>query len=62
MKKNVKVLGSIVIAAFMYCVPVIFTCSFAYNWNGFYKLILLICAAGQFVMLVDCVLRESDYD
>ena len=62
MKKIINVLGSIVVAAFMYCVPIIFTCSFAYNWDGFYKLVLLTCVGCQFALLVGFVLRASDYD
>lgn len=60
MRKIVRIVGSIVLAALMYCVPIVFTCAFCLGWDGFMKLILLICAVGQVAILAELVYFKCD--
>ena len=60
MSKLIRIIGSIVFSAFMYCVPIIFTCSFFLGWDSFIKWILCICTIGQFLMLCAFIYFKSD--
>lgn len=47
MKKVLLIIGSVVFTALMYCVPILLTCSFLLNFDGFIQLVLVLCAFGQ---------------
>ena len=60
MSKIVRVLGAIVASLLMYSVPIIFTLSVVYDWDGFYRWGCGVAAAGQFLILVAAVLDKAE--
>ena len=62
MTKIIKIIGSAVFTAVMYAVPVMIACAFCLNWDGFYKLCLLIMGAGQYIVLTSIVYEKADME
>lgn len=60
MKEIIRILGSIVFTAVMYCVPILLTCSFCFGWDSFVKLLLCFCACGQFAAIFVLVLTKAE--
>ena len=58
MRKIIIVIGTIIFAVLMYSVPILLTCSFVWQMNGFLKLIFVVCAGFQFLMLVESILSK----
>lgn len=60
MSKIVRVLGATVFSLLMYSVPIIFTLSFVYDWDAFYRWVCCVAAVGQFSILVAAVLYKAE--
>lgn len=60
MSKIVRVLGATVFSLLMYSVPIILTLSIVYDWDGFYRWVCCVAAAGQFLVLVAAVLYKAE--
>ncbi len=51
----IRTVGVIVIALFMFAIPVLCTLSFALAWDGFIKVILLCACMLELVCVASCV-------
>ena len=60
MSKIVRVLGAIVFSLLMYSVPIIFTLSLVYDWDGFFQWVCCIAAMGQFSVVIAAVLYKTE--
>lgn len=60
MRKIIQWIGSVVFAAFMYCVPVLVTLSFALNWQDHWKFLYFVIGVCQFILLVGLVLMRVE--
>lgn len=62
MSKTVRLLGSVVFAAFMYAVPVLLACAFCLDWDSFAAYLLTIVALAQFTSLIGIVYDRAEED
>ena len=60
MSKIVRVLGATAFSLLMYSVPIIFTLSFVYDWDVFYRWVCCVAAVVQFTVLVAAVLYKVE--
>ena len=60
MSKLTRGIGSFIIVLLMYSVPVALGYAFADGWNGFFKMLIVVCAIVQIVFLTDFIYREAD--
>ena len=60
MTKIIKIIGSIIFSCVMYSLPILTTCSFCFDWDGFSKMILLICSCGQLMALIVWVYYKAE--
>lgn len=60
--KIVRAVGSIVFALAMYCIPILFACSFAYKWDASIAFILCVASAGQLLWLILTVYYKTEED
>lgn len=60
MKKLTRIIGSTVIAALMYAVPILLTCAFCLEWSGVLKWLWLLCGVGQFIVFVYAVYENTE--
>ena len=61
MKIIVYGLGVFIVTTILYVIPILITCSFIYEWNGFIKLLLIMTSIIEFgglsVLIADKVSR-----
>lgn len=61
MKTIVYEIGVFVVAAILYAIPILTACSFIYEWDGFFQVVLFIASMIEFcglsVLIADKVSR-----
>ena len=62
MKQLIKIIGVIVFASAMYMIPILLTCSLAFEWDGFWQMILWIASGGQLLVLCCAIYERSEMD
>ena len=55
MKNWIRMVGVIVIALFVFAIPVLCTLSFVLAWNGLIKVFLVCACIVEFFGVADCV-------
>ena len=55
MHKAVKIVGSIVVALVLYCIPIITTIAAVRHWDDFVQWLLFIASSGELVTLISLV-------
>ena len=60
MNKLTRGIGSFIIALLMYSVPVALGYAFADGLNGFFKMLIVVCAIIQMVALTSFIYTEGD--
>ena len=51
MSELIRMIGAIVYSFAMYSIPILLTLSIVYNWDGFFKLVLVAAAFSQVTAL-----------
>jgi hypothetical protein len=63
MKNMVNIIGIFVTTAILYAIPILTTCSFIYEWDGFFQVVLIIASIIEFcglcTLITDNVTREE---
>ena len=62
MKKLTRIIGSAVLAALLYAVPIMMTCAFCLDWYGLYKLIWFICGMVMYIAFAVAVYENTEVD
>ena len=62
MKKLTRIIGSAVLAALLYAVPIMMTCAFCLGWYGFYKMIWFICGIALYITLAIAIYENTEVD
>lgn len=61
MKNIVNVIGTFVVTAILYAIPILTACSFIYEWDGFFQVMLIVASMIEFcglsVLIADKVSR-----
>lgn len=58
--KFIKIIGSVVFTVVLYALPILLTCSFAFSWIPFIKLVLLITNLLVFTVICAAVFDKVD--
>ena len=56
-------IGLFVVSAAVFAIPILTTCAFIYNWDGCFKLVLLVLSIIDFCIIilgVSAVAEEAD--
>lgn len=53
-------IGVFVITAILYAIPILTACSFIYEWNGFFQLVLIVASIIEFLGLGTLIVDKSD--
>lgn len=63
METIVYEIGVFVVTAILYAIPILTTCSFIYEWDGFFQVVLIIASMIEFcglsVLIADKVSRRE---
>lgn len=60
MKTAIEIIGVFVISLFFISIPILCTLSFVYNWEGFFKLILIVACLVEWVGLACLLIDVAD--
>ncbi len=60
MKAILEVIGAVVVTIAILGTPVLSFVSFAYDWNGFLELILIILSAVDFLFVLNELIGETE--
>ena len=53
-------IGVFVITAILYAIPILTACSFIYEWDGFFQLVLIVASMIEFCGLSTLIVDKSD--
>ena len=53
-------LGVFVLTAILYAIPILTACSFIYEWDGFFQLVLIVASIIEFLGLGTLIVDKSD--
>ena len=63
MKDIVYEIGVFVVTTILYAIPILTACSFIYEWDGFFQVMLIVASMIEFcglsVLIADKVSREE---
>lgn len=51
MKLIIKVIGCMVVSAFLYAIPMVLAASLCFNWDGFWKLLYSVFGVAEYIAL-----------
>lgn len=60
MKTIIYEIGVFVITAILYAIPILTACSFIYEWDGFFQLVLVVASMIEFCGLGSLIVDKSD--
>lgn len=60
MNAGVKIIGSIVLSFIIYSVPILTTCSFAYDWDGIIQFLLTFASFMEMLFLMAFIYDEAE--
>ena len=60
MNAGVKIIGSIVLSFIIYSVPILTTCSFAYEWDGTTQFLLTFASFIEMLNLVSFIYDKAE--
>ena len=55
MKLIIKIIGCMVVSAFLYAIPMVLAASLCFNWDGFWKLLYLTIGFAEYIALAALV-------
>lgn len=53
-------LGVFVLTSILYAIPILTACSFIYEWDGFFQLVLIIVSMIEFCGLSSLIVDKTD--
>ena len=45
------IFGAMLVSAMMFALPILTALSFAFNWNGLVKILLVIATSGEYILV-----------
>jgi hypothetical protein len=62
MSKVIKFIGSAIVAAFLFLIPMTTACAFCLSWNGFWKMFFLVFCFVEYFFVVNFVFQTAELE
>ena len=62
MSKVIKFIGSAIVAAFLFLIPVTTACAFCLGWNGLWKIFYLALCFVEYLFVVNFVFQTAEVE
>lgn len=56
----VKIIGSFVVTAILFAIPILTTCAFVLHWDGFWQFLFVIFSMAEFITLLGAITEYID--
>ena len=60
MSKVIKFIGSAIVAAFLFLIPMTTACAFCFDWYGLWKVFFLVICFVEYICVVDFVFQTAE--